>query len=90
MICHDTLKSHKTVFIVLISLKMTQFKTLFHIRSNLLCLVCQCVVSSLFGMATVTKESGSFRTVNCELYYTDRGQDRQGRTPTNNSIQGKE
>ncbi len=35
--CQDTLKSHKTVFIVYISLKMTNFnaETLFHTRSNL-------------------------------------------------------
>ncbi len=52
-ICHDTLKSHKTVFIVWISYKMTKADTLFHTKSNLLCLVCRCVVSLLIALRCI-------------------------------------
>ncbi len=47
---HNTLKSHKTVFIVWISWKKMAFESGdFHTKSNLLCLVCQLVVSFLFA-----------------------------------------
>ncbi len=35
------------------SLKAEGPETLFHIRSNLLCLLCQCVVSSLFALRCI-------------------------------------
>ncbi len=44
LIWHNTLKSHKIIFIVWITLKA---KTLFHTRVNLLCLVCRCIVCVL-------------------------------------------
>ncbi len=47
----DTWKSHKIVFIVWIFKQNDNLKneTLFHTKSNLLCLVCRCVVNVLFA-----------------------------------------
>ncbi len=53
MQCSDLSWHIEVVFIVLIPLKMTQFKTLFHIKSNLLCLVYRCVVSFLFALQCI-------------------------------------